>query len=141
MIDKYDIETLERWLYLAKKYGTDAVKIVHGGRVHEFRVTVIDPERSIPMTGGKNMAREFLSEPEIEFLSQIAGEKIKKELIRQLQDSIKEEQEAIKAYENRGHYARNFPAIAAVYDHLWEEEKHHLEELQNAVEKLRKETK
>lgn len=84
---------------------------------------------------------EFLSEPEIEFLSEIAGERIKQELLHQIEDSIKEEKEAIDLYKRRADYARNFPAIAIVYDHIREEEEHHLKELRGAAKNIRKETK
>lgn len=44
MIDQYDIKVLQRWLYLAQRYGTDAIKIVAGDAFGEYKVTVDDPE-------------------------------------------------------------------------------------------------
>jgi hypothetical protein len=125
MIDKYDIQTLERWLYLAKKYGTDAVRIVHAEGVHEFKVTVIDPQRSMPMTGGKEMQKV----PRATLI----------EIQRHLHESMKEEKEAMDVYERRAKYAesRGFPKVAEVYRHIAGEEKHHLAEYEKMAEIVR----
>jgi rubrerythrin len=64
-----------------------------------------------------------------ELLVDLVGEKVKKELLHQAQDSIKEEEAAIDVYRRRGNYARRgYPEIASIYDHIRDEEEHHQKE-------------
>lgn len=59
-------------------------------------------------------------------------------LVTYLQDSIKEEQQAIKMYHKRAEWARKtFPPLADVWEHIQKEEEHHLKELQDLVNKIR----
>jgi len=60
------------------------------------------------------------------------------QLLYDLQKSMAEEKEAIEVYRQRANYARNFPELANLYRHIGDEEAHHLQELTNAVDKLRR---
>lgn len=44
MIDKWDVEILERWLKLAKTEGTDRIKIVAGPEMNSWIVRVFDKQ-------------------------------------------------------------------------------------------------
>jgi len=69
-------------------------------------------------------------------------EKDRKEVLQQIEDSIKEEQAAIDVYRRRADYAHTaFPTVATVYNHIREEEEHHLQEFQDAAKNLRRETR
>lgn len=73
-----------------------------------------------------------------DLLAEFATEPVRKELLRQLEDSIKEEKAAIDVYRRRADYARRgYPTIALIYDHIREEEEHHIKELKKATEELR----
>jgi rubrerythrin len=75
---------------------------------------------------------------EMDFLVGLAGERIKKELLLQVKESIKEEQDAIDIYRRRADYCRiGYPWISEIYDHVREEEEHHLKEFQDMAEGIR----
>ena len=71
----------------------------------------------------------------------ITDERLRREILRQLNDSVSEEQQAIDVYRRRADYAHDFPSIASVYGHIREEEEHHLKEFQDLAKNLRRETK
>jgi rubrerythrin len=73
-----------------------------------------------------------------DLLVEFVGEKVKKELLAQVQDSIREEEAAIDVYRRRADYCRRgYPKIAEIYDHVREEEEHHLKEFQDMAEGIR----
>jgi rubrerythrin len=64
--------------------------------------------------------------------------KLRKEIRQQLQDSLKEEQQAVKDYHRRAEYARyKYPEIAKMYDHIAEEERHHAREFLDMLNRIR----
>lgn len=74
-----------------------------------------------------------------DLLREFATEPVRKELLRQLQESITEERKAIDVYRRRADYARRgYPTIALIYDHIREEEERHSRELLDADNELRR---
>jgi len=70
--------------------------------------------------------------------SKYATESVRKELLHQVQDSIKEEEAAIDVYRRRADYCRRgYPKIAEIYDHIRKEEEHHREEFLALAKKIR----
>jgi rubrerythrin len=73
-----------------------------------------------------------------DLLVEFVGEKVKKELLAQVQDSIREEEAAIDVYRRRADYCRRgYPKIAEIYDHIRKEEEHHREEFLALAKKIR----
>jgi rubrerythrin len=87
-----------------------------------------------------------------DFLVEAVNRNVKKELLQQLEHSMKEELQAAEVYRRRGDYARRgYPSppgwsisyiqkLAEVYDHVRKEEEEHYREFQEAADKLRKES-
>lgn len=62
------------------------------------------------------------------------------EVVRQLEDSMKEETAAADVYRRRGAYtSASFPQIAELYAHIRAEEEQHFKEFKDAADKLRRE--
>jgi rubrerythrin len=74
-----------------------------------------------------------------DFLADQTTQKVIDELLRQINDSLKEERVAVDIYRRRANYARRgYPEVAERYDHILDEEEQHIKELEKMAEKLRR---
>lgn len=126
-------QKLSRERYLFDAFGEDVVI-----QAHREGLTTRHPQGfySITLKGRDLLGKRTEGKAEA-LLVEFAAEEVKEELLRHLKESISEEKAAIDVYRIRANYARRgYPTIALLYDHIREEEEHHLKELLNMVNQL-----